>query len=190
MLKIHKTQVSVEEYLAREEIAEHRSEFYGGDIFAMAGGTPNHNRIIVNIASLLNLQLKGGACEVFVSDLRVQVAENIHYAYPDVLVVRGALKFAQGRSDIIVNPVAIVEVLSESTQDYDRGSKFTAYRGIETLSDYILVDQSSVHIEYLSKEGDRIWKLRECFSMAEVFEINSIQAILPLGGIYERVMGI
>ncbi len=186
MLKISKERISIEEYFAREDVSEHRSEYYCGDVFAMAGGTPNHNRITLNLASLLNLQFREGSCEAFASDLRVQVEKDIHYT-PDIAVVCGDIKFAEGRSDTIVNPVVIVEVLSESTKDYDRGSKFTAYRNIETLTDYLLVEQDSVHIEYFSKESDGTWRLREYFSAEEVVEIKSVKAIIVVKEIYERV---
>ncbi len=188
MLKKKEKYISTEEYFEREETSRHKSEYYCGEVFDMAGGTPNHNRITVNVASLLGSQLKGGPCEVFVSDLRVQVEKGIHYTYPDVMVVCGELKLAAGRSDTIVNPMMIVEVLSESTRDYDRGSKFTAYRTIKTLTDYLLIDQDSVHVEYFSKENEGIWRLREYFSMNDVVEVHSIQASLPAREIYERVL--
>jgi len=188
MLKTNEQYIGIEEYFAREDIAEHRSEYYCGDVLAMAGGTPNHNRITVNLVSRLSTQFRGTPCEAFASDLRVQVEKDIHYTYPDVLVVRGELKLVEGRSDTIVNPVVIIEVLSESTKDYDRGTKFTAYRSIETLTDYILIDQNTAHIEYFSKESDGTWKLREYFSTEETIEIDSIGVKLPIKGIYERVV--
>ena len=187
MLRTNEKFISTEEYFAREDTAEHRSEYYRGDVFAMAGGTPNHNRITVNLASLLSSQFRGGPCEAFASDLRVQVEKDTHYTYPDVVVICGELKLAEGRSDTVVNPVVIIEVLPESTRDYDRGSKFAAYRSIETLSDYILVDQDAVHIEYFSKEDDGTWKLREYFSSEIIIEIKSIQITIPIKKIYERV---
>ena len=187
MLKANEKYNTIEEYFAREDTAELRSEYYCGDVFAMAGGTPNHNRITVNLASLLNSQFRSGPCEAFSSDLRVQVAKDFHYTYPDVVVVCGELILAESRSDTITNPVVIMEVLSESTKDYDRGTKFTAYRSIETLTDYILIDQDTVHIEYFSKERDGTWRLREFFSTEEVIEIKSIEAMLPAKEIYERV---
>ncbi|MCX5883599.1 MAG: Uma2 family endonuclease [Deltaproteobacteria bacterium] len=187
MSKANEKYISIEEYFAREDTAELRSEYYCGDVFAMAGGTPNHSRITVNLASLLNSQFRGGPCEAFSNDLRVQVARDIHYTYPDVVVVCGEMILAEGRSDTITNPVVIMEVLSESTKDYDRGTKFTAYRSIEALTDYILIDQDTVHIEYFSKESDGTWRLREFFNTEEVIEIKSIEARLPAKAIYERV---
>lgn len=187
MSKANEKYISIEEYFAREDTAELRSEYYCGDVFAMAGGTSNHNRITVNLASLLNSQFRGGPCEAFSNDLRVQVARDIHYTYPDVVVVCGEMILAEGRSDTITSPVVIMEVLSELTKDYDRGTKFTAYRSIETLTDYILIDQDTVHIEYFSKERDGTWRLREFFSTEEVIEIKSIEAMLPAKEIYDRV---
>ena len=188
MLKTNEKYISVEEYFTREETAEYRSEYCCGDVFAMACGTPNHNSITVNLASILNSQFRGGSCEAFASDLRVQVGRDIHYTYPDVVVVCGELIVSEGRSDTIVNPVVIVEVLSESTKDYDRGTKFTAYRSIGTLTDYILVDQDTVHIEYFAKESDGTWRLREYFSTEEVLAIKSIQVTATIKAIYERVI--
>lgn len=188
MLKTNEKYISTEEYFAREDIAENRSEYWCGDVFAMAGGTPNHNRITVNLSSLLNAQFRGGTCEAFASDLRVQVEKEIHYTYPDVVAICGELKFVEGRADTITNPVVVIEVLPESTRDYDRGTKFTAYRSVETLTDYILIDQDTVHIEYFSKESDETWRLREYFNPEEVVEIKSIAATLPIKGIYERVV--
>lgn len=187
MLNRNKNTISAEEYLIREESAENRSEYYHGEVFAMAGGTPNHNRITVNLVSLLNSQFRGGPCEAFASDMRVQVEHHVHYAYPDVVVVCGKIELAKGRPDTIVNPLVIIEVLSESTKDYDRGSKFTAYRSIETLMDYILVDQDTLHIEYFAKEGDGTWRLREYFGAKSVMELQSVGATLPMAAIYERV---
>lgn len=178
--------MDVEAYFAQEEISEYRSEYYCGEIFCMTGGTPDHNRITLTIAGLLNTQFRGRHCEAFASDMRVQVRKNYHYAYPDVVVVCGKLELAEGRSDTLVNPAVIFEVLSDFTRDYDRGSKFTAYRGIETLTDYVLVDQKAVHIEYFSKEGNGIWMLREYRDINDLVEITSIRVKLALKEIYER----
>lgn len=187
MLKAHEKYVTAEAYFQQEDTTEYRNEYYCGDVFVMTGGTPNHNRISLNVAGLLNAQFKGGLCEAFTIDLRVEVEKGVHYAYPDVVVVCGEMNLADGRSDTITNPVVIMEVLSESTRDYDRGSKFTAYRNIETLTDYLLIDQNRFHIEYFSKESDGTWRLREYFGTEEPIEIKSIGAKLPIGAIYERV---
>jgi Uma2 family endonuclease len=187
MLKASEKYVTAEAYFQQEDTAEYRSEYFYGDVFAMTGGTPNHNRISVNIASLLNAQFKGGPCEAFTIDLRVEVEKGVHYAYPDVVVVCGEMKLADGRSDTLTNPVVIMEVLSRSTRDYDRGSKFTAYRRIETLTDYLLIDQEKIHIEHFSRESDGSWRLWDYFGSEEPVEIKSIGAVLPIDAMYERV---
>jgi Uma2 family endonuclease len=187
MLETIKKGVNVEGYFDLEEFSEKRHEYCRGEIFAMVGGTPNHNRIVLNIAGLLNSRFGGGPCEAFASDLRVEIGKKSHYAYPDVVVVCGELEFAERRSDTITNPAVVFEVLSESTKDYDRGTKFAAYRSLKTLSDYLLVEQNKPHVEYFSKENDGSWRLRELFGMKEAIEIASVRATLSLGEIYERV---
>ncbi len=110
-----------------------------------------------------------------------------HYTYPDVVVVCGELEFAHKRKDMITNPILIAEVLSDTTKDYDRGSKFTAYRKIRTLRDYVLIDQKTVHIEYFSKEDDGTWRLREYFSLEETLMLMSVQISISVKEIYSRV---
>ena len=187
MLKKNKKTYSPEQYFAMEQQAEYKSEYFHGNIFAMAGGSPNHNRITLNLASLLNIRFKGKPCESFVSDLRVQIDKDNHYTYPDVVVVYGDLEFAKNRMDTITNPIVIVEVLSDSTKDYDRGTKFTAYRKLATLRGYVLIDQDVVHIECFSKEEDGTWRLREYNDMEQILNFESIQTKVPIKEIYNRV---
>jgi len=177
---------TADEYLKAEQSAEFKSEYFHGEIFAMAGGTPNHNRLTLNMAFIFNSMLKG-KCEAFASDIKLQVDEENHYTYPDVMVVCGELEFAKERKDTVINPVVIVEVLSESTKDYDRGTKFTAYRKITTLKDYILVDQDKIHIEYFAKEEDGTWRFREYFHTEDALIVQSVNLQIPVKEIYERV---
>ena len=187
MLKPNEKFLSVEEYFDLEQSSEIRNEYLHGELFAMVGGTPNHNRITLNLAGRLNARFGGGPCEAFASDLRVEIAENRQYAYPDVVVVCGGFELAEGRTDTITNPKVIFEVLSESTKDYDRGSKFAAYRKGKTLTDYLLVDQNGAHVEYFAKEGDGSWRLREYFSKDDAIRIESVGATLKMVEIYDRV---
>ncbi|CAN2044382.1 putative restriction endonuclease domain-containing protein [Candidatus Magnetomoraceae bacterium gMMP-1] len=187
MLQLQKNFLTSEEYFAIEKDTEYKSEYYHGEIFAMAGGTPDHNRISLNLAGSLNTALKGKDCEAFISDLRIQVDIDKHYTYPDVSVICGDLQFAENRKDTITNPILIAEVLSESTKDYDRGSKFTAYRTIETLQNYILIDQKNIHLECFFKENNGIWRLHEYFSLSEILNIESINIKIPVNEIYDRV---
>lgn len=187
MLKPDKQSYTPQEYFAMEEAAEYKSEYFHGEIFVMAGGTPDHNRITVDLASALNNAFTEGTCEPFASDLRVQIDKNKHYTYPDVVVVCGEIEFAEGRKDTIANPIATIEVLSDSTKDYDRGTKFTAYRTIMTLREYVLIEQDSVHIEVFFKEDDGTWRLREYFDIEKMLALESLQIEIPLKEIYSRV---
>jgi Uma2 family endonuclease len=178
---------TAQEYFAMEETAEYKSEYFYGEIFAMSGATFNHNRIVVNLTNVLFNALKETSCEAFVSDLRVQIRKEAHYTYPDVMVVCGGLELVKGRKDTITNPKVIIEVLSDSTRDYDRGRKFAAYREIESLQEYILVEQDSVRVEAFSKEEDGTWRLREYFNMADLLVLPTLQLKIPIAEIYSRV---
>ena len=175
------------EYLALEETAEYRSEFYQGEIFAMSGGSANHNRITRNLVVALEAAFEGKPCEAFITDMRLLVKKNGLYTYPDVMVVCGKLAFVKGRTDTITNPVAIVEVLSESTQGYDRGAKFELYRAIETLQDYVLIDQARVHVEYFRKLEDGRWLLTEFNELEGVLRLESVAVEVSLDRVYQRV---
>jgi Uma2 family endonuclease len=176
-----------EEYLALEEAAEYKSEYYNGEIFPMTGGSINHNRIAGNIYALLHAGLRSGACEVFTSDMRVWVKAHNMYTYPDVVIICGRPEFAKSRNDTIANPVVIVEVLSPSTQDYDRGKKFQFYRSILTLRDYLLIHQDSIHVEHHAKMADGRWVLNESQDPEGDIAIQSLNLELPIRRLYERV---
>ncbi|MEW5958107.1 MAG: Uma2 family endonuclease [Chloroflexota bacterium] len=176
-----------EEYLALEEAADYKSEYYQGEIFAMSGGSANHNRIAGNLYLALREALEARSCEVFITDMRLLVKKKGLYTYPNVMVVCSQLEFVQGRSDTLSNPVVIVEVLSESTQAYDRGAKFELYRAIETLQDYALIDQGRAHVEYFHKLEDGRWLLTEFNELEAVLKLESLGVEIPLSRIYQRV---
>lgn len=176
-----------EEYLELETGAEYKSEYYDGQILPMAGGTPNHNQIVLNFGAALNFALKGQAYRVFASDLRLCIPQKRLYTYPDVMVVAGRLDLAEGRRDTITNPIMIVEVLSESTANYDRGEKFKLYRHINSLKEYILIEQSEMHIEQFSKTADNKWLLSEYDGKDTVLTLTSIQFQTALLDIYDKV---
>lgn len=178
---------SPEEYLALEETAEYRSEYYRGEIFAMSGGSANHNRIAGNLYMALRDVFRGKPCEAFITDMRLLVKKNGLYTYPDIMVVCGSLAFAKGRTDTITNPIVIIEVLSESTQGYDRGAKFELYRTIDSLQDYVLVDQARVHVEYFRKLEDGRWLLTEFNDLEAVLRLESVAVEIPLRRAYEQV---
>jgi Uma2 family endonuclease len=177
-----------EEYLVRERQSESRSEYLDGEIFAMSGASRRHNRIVLNVAFSLDQQLKGKNCEVFASEMRVRVrvpATDL-YTYPDVVVACGEPQFEDAELDTLLNPILIVEVLSKSTEGYDRGAKFEHYRTLPSLSEYLLVAQDRVHVEHWGRETDR-WYLTETNDLGASLELPSIGCTLALSDVYDRV---
>ncbi len=179
--------ISSQEYFEMEEVAEYKSEYYQGEIFAMSGASFNHNLIASNIMIFIGNALQKSDCVVFTSDMKIQVDKDSHYTYPDTSIVCGDVEFAENRNDVIANPLVIFEILSDSTKDYDRGSKFTAYRNIASLKDYILVDQYAYHVEYFNKNEAGQWSLSEFKNMDDTFKIKSADVELSLKKIYNRV---
>ncbi|MGI0485387.1 Uma2 family endonuclease [Pantanalinema rosaneae CENA516] len=178
---------SPEEYLALEEMADFRSEYYNGRIFPMAGGSPNHNRIAVNLVSALNLALTDDY-DVFTSDMRLWIPHAGLYTYPDVMVVAGALALAEGRKDTITNPILIVEVLSDSTKNYDRGEKFEFYRTIPSFQEYLLVDQAKIHLEHYTKTARNQWLLTEYNELDSELNCVSVPFKIEISAIYKKVI--
>ena len=175
------------EYLARERASESRSEFVEGEVFPMAGASREHNLIAGNIYILLRTHLRGLGCEVYTSDMRVKVEASGLYTYPDVTVVRGTPRFEDANVDTLLNPALIVEVLSESTEDYDRGEKFDHYRGIVSFTDYLLVAQDRHCIEHFVRSPHGQWIRRELTAADGVLEIPSFGCRLSMADVYEDV---
>jgi len=180
-------QYSIEEYLEHEETAEYRSEYRNGEIIPMTGGSINHNRIIRNLSRLLQLGLQGQPYEVFLSDLRLWIPQYRQYTYPDLLIIKDEPIFQPGRTDTVLNPSIIFEVLSKSTSSRDRGDKFTYYRSIPQLQEYILIDQYQIHIEQFSKTPEGNWLLREFDDEDGILSLASTNSQIPHRQIYERV---
>jgi len=176
-----------EEYLELELASEERHEYIGGDIIPMTGGTPNHNRIVRNLCTALTVGLRGQPYEAFVADQRLWIPERRIYTYPDVMVVQGELVLQQGRQDTLTNPLVIIEVLSRSTRDYDRGEKFVAYRTIPTFQEYVLVDQSACQVEQYAKTGEKTWMLRVYDRPDEQLEFAALSWAIALSDIYDKV---
>jgi Uma2 family endonuclease len=178
---------SLAEYFVQEEQAEQRSEFYEGEIFAMAGGTPNHNRLTGNVYTALRSALRGKSCEPFMADVRLLIKRRQLYTYPDVMVICGSLQYAPGRNDTVTNPALIVEVLSPSTEAYDRGKKFEFYRTIDSLQEYILVDQGRMYVERHRPLGLGRWEMTAFEASDDVLALASVGIELTLANIYEGV---
>jgi len=145
------------EYLAMERVADRKHEFYQGEMYAMAGGSPAHDQIAGRLITKLNVALEGRRCAVFTSDQRVRVGDSGLYTYPDVSVACGARFDEQG--DTLLNPALVVEVLSEATEAYDRGKKFELYRTLPSLGDYVLASQTEPKLEHFARQPDGSWRL-------------------------------
>ncbi len=176
-----------EEYLELEEVAEYKSEYIDGQIIPMAGGTINHNRISVNLSAALNLAFRQQDYEVFMGDLRLWISQKRTYTYPDVMILAGEPEFFNNRKDIILNPQVIVEVLSKSTKGYDREDKFEAYRTISTFQEYLLIDQTRIHVDQFSKTGKKQWALREYDQEDEAIALITIPFEISLQDLYNKV---
>ena len=148
MSALEKTYFTPEQYLEIERKADFRSEYYSGEMFAMAGGTDAHNLIAGNVFGLLWAHVKGRPCKTFSSDMKVQVTPSGLYTYPEVSLVCGEPRFADEKRDLLLNPLVIVEVLSPSTEAYDRGEKFAQYRRLDSLTYYLLVSQDKMRVEH------------------------------------------
>ncbi|WYL98028.1 MAG: Uma2 family endonuclease [Gloeotrichia echinulata IR180] len=180
-------QSTIEQYLAQEETAEYRSEYSDGEIIPMAGASINHNRIIRNLSRLLELGLQGQPLEVFLSDLRLWIPRYREYTYPDILIIKDEAIFQEGRTDTVVNPSIIFEVLSKSTSSRDRGDKFTYYRSIPQFQEYILIDQYQIHIEQFSKTSENKWLFSESDDEDGILTLTSANSQITHRQIYERV---
>lgn len=183
----HIPRLTAEKYLEIEREADFKSEFFGGEMYAMAGGTLPHALIAVNFSAELRQLLKGRGCSVMGSDLRVRGIEGGLYTYADVVVVCGPPKFVDGRGDTIVNPVLIVEVLSKSTEAHDRGLKFAQYRLIESLREYVLVSQTEPRVESFLRQPDGEWRFTEFLGLDSSCSLQSVDVTIPLAEIYAMI---
>lgn len=175
-----------EEYLRIERAAEWKSEYIDGEMFAMAGASLRHTVIVTNLAGELRNQLRAGPCTVSSADLRVATDRRRHYTYPDIVVICDPPQFVDEHRDTVTNPTLIAEVLSESTEKYDRGAKFERYRTVATLSEYLLVSQDRVHVE-LYHRGDGEWILREWNDPAAEIDLVSLPCRLKVAEVYAKV---
>lgn len=182
-----KRKLTAAAYLAVERKAETKSEFLDREVFSMAGVTHRHSLIATNLASELRAGLKGGACQVMNSDMRVLSRSTELYAYPDVSVACGRLKFEGATQDTLLNPQVIVEVLSESTAAWDRGKKFWHYRQIPSLTDYILVSQDTWLVEHYARQGDGSWLLRAYDRKEDALVLDSVGCRVPLAEVFANV---
>lgn len=176
-----------EQYLDAERSAELRHEYYDGHIYAMSGGLYQHGQIIGNLTTELNNALKSRPCSVVPNDLRLRVSPDGLYTYPDIIVICGEPRFADDQRDTLLNPALIVEVLSPSTEAYDRGFKSAQYRTVESLEEYALVSQAEPRVEVFRRQSGGHWLLSEAVGLEAVCNFESLDCALSLADIYAKV---
>lgn len=176
-----------EEYLELERKAERRSEYFNGKMYLMAGTNENHNLIVTNLGGELRALFKGRPCKVFTQDMRVLVSPTGLYTYPDVVALCEPARFLDDKRDTLLNPQVIFEILSSTTEAYDRGEKFGHYRRVEGLTDYVLVAQNRMRVERYARQPDGRWLLTEHSGPEAVLDLSAIGCRLPLTELYDKV---
>ena len=187
MSTVPKSYLSLEQYLAIERDRKYKSEYFAGEMFAMAGATENHNLIASNVNRILGQQLRDRPCKVYMSDMRVEVRATGLCTYPDASVVCGTAEFLDDVRDTHLNPQVIVEILSPSTESCDRGKKFEHYRKIDSLQEYVIISQDRMLLECFSREPNGRWILSEANGPGQSLHLPSIDCSLPAEEVYLKV---
>lgn len=185
--QLEKRYYTPEEYLKLEETAEYKSEYHDGEIVLMTGGTTNHNEISLNFCTNFKFALRGQNYKIYMGDVRLWLSQYRRYVYPDVIVIRGEPVYEGIGITTVTNPLLIVEVLSNSTKDYDRGDKFQCYRSIPQLQEYILIDQYSFYVEQFVKQSENQWLLSDIRGEEANLVLNSIEFQISFRDLYEGV---
>ncbi|MBZ0283022.1 MAG: Uma2 family endonuclease [Anaerolineae bacterium] len=186
-MALRKTFITPEEYLKAERASETKHEYYDGEIFAMAGASENHILIVGNTFASLHSQLRKRPCKAYANDMRTRSVGKKFYAYPDIVIVCGTPQFEDKELDTLLNPTVIIEVLSPSTEKYDRGEKFWQYRKLDSLQEYVLISQDKTHIEYYVRRAGG-WVLHDVIGLEAQFTLESIDCTLTLADVYEKVI--
>jgi Uma2 family endonuclease len=188
MSTVPKHYITADEYLHRESKAEFRSEYFRGEMFAMAGASANHNLIVLNTGACLREQLKKKPCRVYPSDLKLRIDATGLYTYPDLSVVCGDPQIETNGGDVLLNPVVLVEVLCDSTEAYDRGKKFEHYRTIPSLQHYVVIAQDRHSMDCFSRDPNGSWNLTSCQGLEGQVELDSIDSKLFAAEVYDKVV--
>lgn len=186
-LEIKKQYFTPEEYLEIEKNAEYKNEYRDGEIVTMNGGTTNHNKIALNLASFLKFALRGRKYEIYIGDVRLWIPRYRQYTYPDVMVIQGQPIYTGTNTTTVMNPLLIAEVLSKSTKNYDQGDKFLYYRSIPEFKEYILIDQTQYHVMQYVKTAEDKWLFTEYESENSVLTLQSIEFEIAFRDLYEQV---
>jgi len=188
MQPLKKQKYTLEEYAELDHNSEEKIEYWDGHVFTLAGASGNHNQIQFNLILALGNKLRGSDCRVFPSDMRVKVPAYLPYRYPDLSALCGQAVIEKlGKQEMLVNPSLIVEILSDSTAEFDRGYKFTYYKSIESFVEYILIAQDRPHVSQFVKQADNSWLNHEFNDIADEFFLSSLECEIALAEIYEAV---
>jgi Uma2 family endonuclease len=188
MSAVPKTRLTPEQYLAIERKAEFKSEFYNGEMFAMAGASEPHNRIVQNLNIEVGSRLKGSGCHSYSSDMRVKVSRTALYTYPDLVIVCGKPELEDAELDTLLNPQILIEVLSESTASYVGGKKFRHYQQIESFQEYVLVAQDEPVVERFVRQPDGTWVHSFVEGLDREFAFATVPVQIPMADIYAGVV--
>jgi Uma2 family endonuclease len=175
------------EYLEFERNSDTKHEYWGGEVFAMSGASEAHNLVYGSTYALLYMQLRGKSCTAYPSDMRVKILAADLYVYPDISVVCGDKEYSDDRRDTLINPILIVEILSPSTERYDRGKKFQHYRELPSLQEYVLITQDSPRIEKYVRQEKGLWQFSDAVGLEAAIALTSIECTLALAEVYEQV---
>lgn len=178
---------TAKEYLALEAAATERSEFYNGVIYTMAGGSFNHDMISGNVYAALHAFARTASCTAFTSNMKLKIKAHNLYHYPDAMLIYGTPKFEKNRKDVVLNPLILVEVLSKSTESYDRGKKFEYYRSLPTFQEYLLIDQERIYVEHYHRLHIGRWEYTILVDLTEAVKLQSIPLEIPVRHLYEQV---
>jgi Uma2 family endonuclease len=187
MSTVPKRLLTEQEYLAIERKASYRSEFYRGEMFAMAGATREHNLITGNAFRQIGNQLESRPCEVYSTDMRVRITPTGLFTYPDVVIACGGPQFVDDQDDVLLNPTVLIEVLSPSTASYDRGDKAVHYRKLESLQELLLIEQEYPAVDHYIRQPSGDWLLKQPEGLASVIELPSINCRLTFSDLYARI---
>jgi Uma2 family endonuclease len=187
LTQIEKRRYTREEYLALEETAEYKSEYRDGEIIPMAGGTTNHNKIAGNLYFNFRVAFKQDNYEIFIGDVRLWISRYNIYTYPDLMIIQDKPIYEGKKTTTVTNPSIIIEVLSSSTSNYDKGKKFRYYRSLSSFKEYILIDQYSLFVEHFAKTEENKWLLTEYEKEDAILSFVSLNFAITLQDIYQKV---
>lgn len=186
MTALPKPIYNAEEYLALEKTADYRSQFYDGEIFAMAGASRRHNVAAGNLYANLHFQLRNRPCEIYQNDMRVKVSRDL-YTYPDIVIVCGEPRIEKKHGENLLDPLIIIEVLSPSTEKFDRGEKAQLYRLMPSLEEYVLISQDKMHVEHFVRQKNGGWLLTELSDAGDILELPTIACQVSLSDVYAKI---